>query len=209
MAKAKSQTKTAVTKKKASDGKNQDKKASSQIEATTTTRKIKPVTRAKAGPGMKRRIMTDKEVFALYGSPGNTNNFTQIICPFPMIIAWDTKVKVNKLTCHKKIAQPLSNVLKDLVTAYGASKINSLGIDLYGGLYNKRLMRGSTTRWSRHSWAIAIDLDPARNQLREDHTTARFARPEYKPMIDIFHKYGFVGYGPEKDYDWMHFEIGI
>lgn len=185
------------------------KKPLSKIEATVTTRKITPVTRAKAGPGMRRRIMTDNEVFALYGSPGNTNNFTQILSPFPLIIAWDSKVITYKLSCHKKIAVPLSNVLRDLLAYYGHSKIHSLGIDLYGGLYNKRLMRGSTTRWSRHSWAIAIDLDPNRNQLREDHTTARFARAEYKPMIDIFYKYGFVGYGPEKDYDWMHFEIGI
>ncbi len=185
------------------------KKPASKIEATVSTRKITPVVRTRSGPGAKRRIMTDNEVFALYGAPGNTNNFTQIVCPFQLIIAWDKTVKANKLTCHKKIAQPLSGVLNDLLTAYGPAKIHSLGIDLYGGLYNKRLMRGSTTRWSRHSWAIAIDLDPARNQLREDHTTARFARAEYKPMIDIFYKHGFVGYGPEKDYDWMHFEIGI
>ncbi len=185
------------------------KRSASKIEATVTTRKISPVIRTKSGPGVKRRIMTDNEVFALYGTPGNTNNFTQIVCPFQFIIAWDKTVKANKLTCHKKIAQPLTNVLNELAATYGEAKIHSLGIDLYGGLYNKRLMRGSTTRWSRHSWAIAIDLDPARNQLREDHTTARFARAEYKPMIEIFYEFGFVGYGPEKDYDWMHFEIGI
>ena len=185
------------------------KKSARSIAATETTHKISDVIRSKAGPGVKRRIMTDAEVYGLYGSPGNTDNFTTIVSPFPFIVSWDPKVKVNKLTCHKKIAQPLANVLRDLLAHYGASQIHSLGIDQYGGLYNKRLMRGSTKRWSRHSWAIAIDLDPVRNQLREDHTTARFARADYKPMIDIFYKYGFVGYGPEKDYDWMHFEIGI
>lgn len=178
-------------------------------DVTTTTRKIIPVKRTKAGPGTKKRLMTDNEVFALYGSPGNTVNFTQIVSPYPLIVSWDKTVSVHKLTCHKKIAAPLTNVLNDLLATYGAARLHSLGIDLYGGLYNLRKMRGSNTRWSHHSWAIAIDLDPERNLLREDHTTARFARSEYKPMIEIFYKHGFVGLGPEKDYDWMHFEIGI
>jgi hypothetical protein len=196
----------------ASSKKNSSRSLAS-VEETISTKKIKPISaaasRSAGGTRGLKRIMTDAEVLALYGPPGNSGNFTQILSPFPLIIAWDKTIQVQKLTCHKKIATPLSNVLADLVATYGKTKIHDLGIDLFGGLYNLRKMRGSNTRWSRHSWAIAIDLDPDRNQLREDHTTARFARPEYKPMLDIFAKHGFVGYGPEKDYDWMHFEIGI
>lgn len=183
----------------------------SSVEETISLKKIKPLAAGRSGGGPRgiKRIMTDAEVLSIYGTPGNTANFTQIISPFPLIIAWDRNIVVQKLTCHKKIAAALSNVLNDLLATYGKEKIKALGISLFGGLYNLRKMRGSATRWSRHSWAIAIDLDPDRNLLREDHTTARFARPEYKPMIEIFYRHGFVGYGPEKDYDWMHFEIGI
>jgi hypothetical protein len=110
------------------------------------------------------------------------------------------RCKVNKITCHKLVAENFTNVFNDILKEYGYEKIVELGIDLYGGCFNFRKMRGGSD-YSRHSWGIAIDLDPARNLLRETSKTARFARPEYKKMIDIFYKHGFESLGIEKNYD--------
>lgn len=158
-------------------------------------------------PVKKRRMMSEAEIVANYGAPGPTNLVT-IDLPFPMRIAWDLKYTAQRIQCHKKIAEPLKAVLQEILDVYGIAEIKRLGIDLYGGCYNFRKMRGGTS-WSKHAWGTAIDLDPERNPLKGDHRTAQFAKPEYKKMIDIFYKHGFIGLGPEKDYDWMHFEIGI
>ena len=157
----------------------------------------------------KLKILTDAQVVANFGqpiAPGSNANLTKITLPYPMRIAWDKKVTITSVYCHKKIAPALLNVFNEILGKYGLNNIQSLGIDLFGGLHNYRKMRGSTTRWSRHSWAIAIDLDPDRNGLKTKKPQAQFSKPEYKAMIDIFYKNGFVGYGPENDYDWMHFE---
>jgi hypothetical protein len=151
-------------------------------------------------------MLTDEQIIALFGQPGDPDNLTVIQVPFPLRIAWDLKHTTQKVQCHKKIANNLLAVFNDLLAHYGLAWLQKLGIDLYGGCYNFRKMRGGN-RWSRHSWGIAIDLDPVRNGLRIKKPAAQFSKPEYKPMIDIFYKHGFIGYGPEKDYDWMHFEI--
>jgi hypothetical protein len=153
------------------------------------------------------QMLTDAQIIAKYGQPGDPDNLTVLTLRYPMRIAWDLNTSVTKIQCHKLIQAPLGFVFNDLLTHYGLAKIKELGIDLYGGCVNVRLQRGSKTKWSRHSWGIAIDLDPARNTLKETKKTARFARPEYKPMIDIFYNHGFINLGVEKDYDWMHFEI--
>lgn len=153
-------------------------------------------------------MITDAQLLAKYGKPGDASQLTTIDLPYPMRLAWDPHVIVTRIQCHKLIADSLKAVFTDILAHYGLPKIQELGIDLYGGCVNVRLMRGSKTKWSRHAWGTAIDLDPARNTLKETKRTARFARPEYKPMIEIFYRHGFKGLGPEQDRDWMHWEIG-
>ena len=153
-------------------------------------------------------MMTTNEIVKKYGKPNETGAgyLTTILLPYPMKLAWDLDTKVSKMRCHKLAAEAFLNVFNDLLAEYGMKEIERLGIDLFGGCFNYRKMRGGTS-WSTHAWAIAIDLDPARNKLKETAKTARFARPEYQPMIDIFYRHGFVSLGIEKNYDWQHFEL--
>ena len=154
-------------------------------------------------------MLTTQQAIKKYGTPNETGAgyLVTLNLPYPMRIAWDIDSTVSRIRCHKDIADNFAAVFKDLFAHYGYAKIKELGIDLFGGCFNYRKMRGGSA-WSKHAWGIAIDLDPARNTLKETSRTARFARPEYKEMIDIFYKHGFVSLGREKNYDWMHFEIG-
>jgi hypothetical protein len=153
-------------------------------------------------------MLTTKQLIKKYGVPSETgaSYLVNINLPYPMRLAWDKKTKVNRISCHRLVANNFLNVFNELLSTYGYDKIVELGIDLYGGCFNYRKMRGGTD-WSKHSWGVAIDLDPERNLLKETSKTARFARPEYKQMIDIFYKHGFIGLGREQNRDFMHFEI--
>jgi len=153
-------------------------------------------------------MMTTNEIVKKYGKPNETGEgyLTTILLPYPMRLAWDLDTKVSKMRCHKLAAEAFLNVFNDLLAEYGMKEIERLGIDLFGGCFNYRKMRGGTS-WSTHACGIAVDLDPARNKLKETAKTARFARPEYQPMIDIFYRHGFISLGIEKNYDWMHFQL--
>jgi hypothetical protein len=176
----------------------------------------------------KPRLLTTAELLKYYGQPGRESDLIRIPTPYPLKIAWDTIPPYDTVTsflCHKKCVKNFENIMKDILTFYGYTRIVELGIDLFGGCYNKRPQRGlekkynaaiaagnmalAVTYLSRHSWATAWDLDPARNTLRETAKTARFARVEYKQMIEAHYDNGFIGYGPERNNDWMHFEAGF
>ena len=152
-------------------------------------------------------MLTDEQIIAKYGQPGDVDNFTVIDLPYPMRIAWDLTKTVKRMQCHKLAAEPFKAVFSDLLAHYGLPKLQELGIDLFGGCVNVRLMRGSKTKWSRHSWGIAIDLDPARNGLKTNWASSQFAKPEYQFMVDTFYKHGFFSYGKERNFDAMHFEL--
>jgi hypothetical protein len=155
-------------------------------------------------------MLTTKQIIAKYGKPDDDGSdyLVTIALPYPMRLAWDTDTVVTKMRCHRLVANRFVAIFNDLLAHYGLAELKRLGIDLFGGCFSFRKMRGGND-YSRHSWGIAIDLDPARNGLKQSSKTAQFAKAEYKPMIDIFYKHGFVSLGRERNYDWMHFEIGI
>ncbi len=149
-------------------------------------------------------MLTDAQIIKKYGKPGTS--IVVMNLPYPMRIAWDMKTSVTKMQCHKLMVPKFTAVFNDLLKHYGLAELKRLGIDIFGGCYNFRQMRGGTA-WSRHSWAIAIDLDPVRNGLKTTWKKAQFSKPDYAPMVEIFYKHGFFNLGKEKDYDAMHWEI--
>lgn len=153
-------------------------------------------------------MISTQQLFAKYGQPTQDGKayLVTIKLPYPMRLAWDKNTVITKMRCHRLVANQFSEIFNEILAVYGYKKIVELGIDLYGGCFNFRAMRGGSD-YSRHSWGAAIDLDPERNQLKETSATARFAQTEYKPMIAIFYKHGFESLGREKNYDWMHFQV--
>jgi hypothetical protein len=156
-------------------------------------------------------MLTDEQIIAKYGQPGDEDNIVVIDLPYPMryVIAPGKYVIVKKMRCHRLIAPNITAVFNDLLSHYGLPDIQRLGIDFFGGCVAVRLMRGSKDKWSRHSWGIPVDLDPLRNGLKTKWEDAQFSKPEYQFMVDTFYKHGFISYGKERNFDAMHFEINV
>ncbi|MCP4127355.1 MAG: hypothetical protein GY753_09865 [Gammaproteobacteria bacterium] len=152
----------------------------------------------------RRDSPRQKDVREYYGRVGRDQ--TKIKLPYPMRLAWDTDVIVKEMTCHRLVAEPMEAIFQDTLDHYGLDEVQRLGLDMFGGCLNVRKMRGGS-RYSMHSWGIAIDIDPARNQFRWAKTRARLSRPEYDPFWKIVEKHGAVSLGRERNFDWMHFQF--
>lgn len=143
---------------------------------------------------------------AFYGGPGE--NQTQLVLPYPMVLAWDTGTVVKKITCNKKCTESLHNIFEKTLKVYGLEDIKKLKLNLFGGCLNVRKMRGGSS-WSIHSWGAAVDLDPNNNQLKWGRDRATFAKKEYNDFWKIVESEGWVSLGKAKNYDWMHFQAAI
>jgi hypothetical protein len=138
---------------------------------------------------------------AFYGPKGSS--LVKIQLPYPHRLAWDPKTVVNTFSCHQKVHDSLKRVLTNVLNHYGLPRIQELRLDLWGGCYNERPIRGGT-KWSMHSWAIAIDYDPAHNKLEWGRDKASFAHPDYDAWWRFWEEEGWVSLGRDRNFDWMH-----
>jgi len=139
-----------------------------------------------------------------YGKVGE--NQTSLVLPYEMKLAWDLDSKVTKITCHEKVHGSLEKIFKKTLDHYGIDTIKDLRLDVFGGCLNVRKMRGGNA-WSMHSWGVAIDLDPDRNQLKWGRDKAYLARPEYEPFWKIVEGEGATSLGRARNYDYMHWQF--
>ena len=116
---------------------------------------------------------------------------------------WDvpTELEVGvipkKLYCHKLMVEPLSKAFKNLIDRGFVKELKT-----FDGCFNPRLQRGSRTKWSIHSWGLAVDLNAAWNQLNE--------KPQLSAgFVKCFTDAGFDWGGVWKRLDGMHFQIAF
>lgn len=148
--------------------------------------------------------MNTKQIIEKYGKPGE--NLVTFRIPYPMKLAWDLDVIISKFQCHDAIAARLDKIFSQTLKEYGIQKIQDLRLDLFGGCFNIRKMRGGT-ELSVHSWGLAVDIDPANNPLRLGKDKAPLAKKEYDKFWEIVYNNGGVSLGKERNYDWMHFQF--
>lgn len=138
-------------------------------------------------------------------------NLVRVKPPFRMTYAG---TPISGITVHRLCADAMLAALTDIWLGCEKKQavVDRLGASIFGGCFVYRLMRGSATRLSTHSWGCAIDLDPARNGLG-DYTPSFLPG---SPVVEAFLKQGAVWGGDwngnkrimdERRPDAMHFQF--
>ena len=161
----------------------------------------RPEELSRANPNQWPVQTPQKEIVKRYGQPGKNQTYIQV--PYPHRLAWKLETTISRFQCHEEVHDSLLRVLNRVLAAYGKDEIKRLRLDLWGGCLNVRKMRGGT-RWSMHSWGIALDYDPTRNKLKWGRDKASFARPEYDDWWRLWEEEGWVSLGRQRNFDWMH-----
>jgi hypothetical protein len=133
-------------------------------------------------------------------------SLVSILTPYPMVLAWQSDVAVTRIRCHRKVADSLKRVLQGILEHYGSAEAVRLArMHLYGGCYNFRVIRGTTSTMSTHAYGAGIDLDPDHNPLGEPWREGADMMP--RRVIDLFKAEGWKWGGDfQARKDAMHFQ---
>lgn len=136
---------------------------------------------------------------AFYGVAGDESNLVTIEFPFPMF--YDGK-RVTKTRVHRKCADSLLRILKDIGTRYQGQQGIMEEAEDYGGIFNFRKKRGGTS-YSLHAYGAAIDLDADDNTFRDSWPVKADMPLE---IMECFAREGWKSAGAFWGYDSMHYE---
>ncbi|QPM88963.1 M15 family peptidase [Pseudooceanicola algae] len=158
--------------------------------------------------GFPDETRSQAELVAFYGPAGTADGrirppLVRVPLPWKMKLAWAKHQTRSFLWAHEKCAESLVRVLARVDALYAPAQKTDLGLDLFGGDYAPRLMRGAD-RASLHSWGIAFDFDPARNRLRDNLFEARLGQPDAIPFWEAWEAEGWCSLGRVRNYDFMH-----
>lgn len=125
----------------------------------------------------------------------------RIMPPFRMY--YEEQYLPRGILVNMKCAQAMLAAFNEIWEKCGKvqAEVDKLGASNYGGCFNIRPISGSNN-YSNHSWACAIDIDPAHNGFNTGHGKMPLI------VIDAFKRQGALWGG---DYhgrtDPMHFEF--
>jgi D-alanyl-D-alanine carboxypeptidase len=142
---------------------------------------------------------------SLYGPNGVKDGYTPPMktITLPFTVFYENKA-VKKLSAHVNCADSLLAVFERLAVAFPTQEARKeVGILTYDGLYNPRLKRGSSTSWSMHSWACAIDFHAAKNGNKTSWPVQATMPVE---VMECFAKEGWLAAGAFWGRDAMHFQ---
>lgn len=148
-----------------------------------------------------------EDLIAFYGRPdlgaGRAPRSVAMELPYPMQLAWGDRPWTTRVYAHELVHDSLQRVLSRILERFGADGVRKHGLDQLGGVTNVRYMRGSKRRISRHSFGIAIDIDPGRNGLKTPWPSkAKMPRE----AVECFEEEGWTSFGRVRGLDAMHFQ---
>lgn len=137
-------------------------------------------------------MVTPEMCFAKYGQP-TANNKNLVLWDVPANL--EIGVIPKKIYCNKDMVPALTKAFSNLINTGHVKELKT-----WDGCFNIRFQRGSRTKASLHSWAIAIDVNAAENGLG--------AIPKLSPgFVKCFTDAGFDWGGTWKRKDGMHFQL--
>lgn len=107
------------------------------------------------------------ELIAFYGDPATDEVEPQLVSvAAPWQMFYENK-PISHFMFHQKAVGALTAALAEIwqVCKEEQTLVEHYGLHRFSGTYNKRLVRGSQTKWSNHAFGAAIDLDAEHNGM--------------------------------------------